>query len=331
RGTADAVWRWVRSNPSSYSKHEWMLAPLYAGVLEYSLWAKNEAATEWVRDQGRAIGYRMGPRRAMADDVAVGQAFIGLYEIDQDPLQIAGVRSWLDGFVAMPHTRGLEWKDGVHNEEMAWCDALFMAPPAMAMLSRVTGNLSYLNRMVELWWKTSDYLYDPEEHLYFRDSRYFEPRESNGEKVFWSRGNGWVLAGLARVLQNIPKGHPERARLETQFREMAGRIAALQTADGTWHASLLDPSSYPNPETSGTGFFVYAMAWGINAGLLDRARYESVVRRGYAALCAAIDPNGRLGWVQPVGQDPRAVKYSDTDTYGVGAFLLASVQVADMR
>lgn len=327
---ADAVWRWVRSNPSRYTKTEWMLAPLYSGVLDYADARGDDQPREWLRMIGTEIGWKMGPRPGMADDVAVGQSFIQLYERDRDPAQLAPVKAWIDGWLAKSHNRSLEWKDGIHNEEMAWCDALFMAPPVIAMLGRVTGDANYFKRLGDLWWKTSDYLYEPSEQLYFRDSRYFTPREANGKKVFWSRGNGWVLAGLARVLQNLPAGDAGRARFEKQFREMAARIASLQTGDGTWHASLLDPASYPQRETSGTGFFVYAMAWGVNAGLLDRKTFEPVIRRGYAALCESVDPNGRLMWVQPIGQDPRTVKASDTDAYGVGAFLMASVQLEKM-
>jgi rhamnogalacturonyl hydrolase YesR len=196
------------------------------------------------------------------------------------------------------------------------------------MLAKETGDRRYLELCSKLWWKTSDYLFDPTENLYFRDSRYFTPREANGKKVFWSRGNGWVLAGLARVLAETPKSDSLRAKWEAQFVAMAKRVSALQTPDGTWHASLLDPASFPAPETSGTGFFCYALAWGIRDGLLDRATYEPVVRRAFAALCQSVDPSGRLGFVQPIGQDPRVVTQFDTDTYGVGAFLLAASQMA---
>ncbi len=325
---ADAVWKWVRSNPSPYPKFEWMLAPLLAGVFDYSEYRKEPEAANWLRAEGEANGYKMGPRPGMADDVAVGQAFIQLYMIDRKPEQLAPVQSWIDGWMGKPHDTPLLWVNGVHNSEMAWCDALFMAPPTMALLSKATGDPRYANKMADLWWKTSDYLYDPIEHLYFRDSRYFEPREANGKKVFWSRGNGWVLAGLARVLMHLPADFDGRGKLEIQFKQMATRVAGLQTPDGTWHASLLDPASFPHPETSGTAFYVYAMAWGVNNGLLPRAEFESVINKGFAALCGSVDPNGRLGWVQPIGQDPRVVKYTDTDAYGVGGFLLAAGEVA---
>ncbi len=172
-----------------------------------------------------------------------------------------------------------------------------------------------------MWWKTTDYLYDKNEHLYYRDSRFF------GQKIFWSRGNGWVLAGLARVLQNMPADYPERPRYVALLREMSARIAALQQSDGYWRTSLLDAKAYPLPETSGTAFFVYALAWGVNEGLLDRAPYEPVIRKGWSALVRAVHPDGMLGFVQRIGDQPGSTSSSTTEIYGSGAFLLAASEV----
>lgn len=323
-----AVWQWVRSNPSPYDRTEWMLAPLYSGALDYAELAKDESAAAWVRGIGAGLGWKLGPRPFMADDQAVGQAYLQLHRLDHDPAQLTAVKAWADALLAQPHDEPLEWKNSVHNREWAWCDSLFMAPPTLAMLARETGDRRYAELLSRLWWKTSDYLFDPEESLYFRDSRYFKAKEANGKKVFWARGNGWVLAGLARVLQNLDPNDPLRPRFEDQFQKMAARIAKLQTPDGTWHASLQDPDSYPAPETSGTGFYTYALAWGMREGLLPKQAYRPVVDRAFAALCRSLDPSGRLGWVQPIGQDPKKVAFTDTDAYGVGAFLLAAAQVA---
>lgn len=323
RRVLDAVWRWVRSNPSPYTKTEWMLAPLYSGVLAYAERTGQSEPREWVEAVGNGLGWKLGPRPFMADDQAVGQAYLSLHRLDPQPERMAAVKAWADALLAQTHDESLEWKNGIHNREWAWCDALFMAPPTLAMLARETGDRRYLELTGKLWWKTSDYLYDPKEHLFFRDSRYFEPREANGQKVFWSRGNGWVLAGLARVLDATPEGDPLRAKWIEQFRAMASRIVELQQPDGLWRSSLLDPDSYPAKETSGSGFFCYALAWGVRTGVLREAKYREAGDRAFAALCQAVDPNGRLGWVQPIGQDPRSVRATDTDAYGVGAFLLA--------
>jgi rhamnogalacturonyl hydrolase YesR len=180
--------------------------------------------------------------------------------------------------------------------------------------------------MDRLWWKTTDYMYDTQERLFYRDSRFFDQREPNGQKVFWSRGNGWVLAGLARVLQYLPPDYGGRKRYVALFQDMAARIAQLQGPDGYWRASLLDPASRPLPETSGTGFFTYALAWGINEGLLGR-EYEPTVRRGWSALVRAVQPNGKLGYVQQVGDRPGNTSPEQTEIYGNGAFLLAGSEV----
>ncbi|HEY4670868.1 MAG TPA: glycoside hydrolase family 88 protein, partial [Gemmatimonadaceae bacterium] len=202
-----------------------------------------------------------------------------------------------------------------------------MAPAAWLRMATATGRQEYLDFMVRHWWQTSDYLYDPGEHLYFRDDRFFTRRERNGRKVFWSRGNGWVMAGLARVVQDLPKDNPSRPRFVRQFREMADRIVTLQQPDGFWRASLLDPASYPMRETSGTGFYVYALGWGVNEGLLERSRFEPAVIKGWNALLGSVHDDGKLVHVQPIGETPVHFDEESTDVYGVGAFLLAGSEV----
>jgi rhamnogalacturonyl hydrolase YesR len=125
----------------------------------------------------------------------------------------------------------------------------------------------------------------------------------------------------------MPADYPDRPRYLTLYREMAATVAAVQGTDGYWRSSLLDPASLPNPETSGTGFFVYALAWGVNRGVLDRATFEPVVRRGWAALVRSVQADGMLGWVQRIGDKPGATSADTTEVYGVGALLLAGSEM----
>ena len=187
--------------------------------------------------------------------------------------------------------------------------------------------------MNTMWWDTYDYLYDPEEHLWYRDGRFViqedgsGPRTENGFKVFWSRGNGWVFAGLAQVLDVMPTDYPDRPRYEELFREMAAALVAIQGEDGLWRSSLHDPEEFSTPESSGTGFFTYGLAWGVNNGLLDPATYLPAMRKGWEGLNWAVQPDGRIGWVQQIGYDPRSVTADDSMAYGTGAFLLAGSEM----
>jgi rhamnogalacturonyl hydrolase YesR len=177
------------------------------------------------------------------------------------------------------------------------------------------------------WEITTKLLYSPKAHLYFRDKSFFGSREANGNNVFWSRGNGWVFAGLARVLAEMPADYPSRPRYETLFREMAEEIASLQGADGLWRAGLLDQASYQLPENSGSAFDTFAFAYGINSGLLDRKKYKPVVEKAWQGLLSHVYEDGRLGCVQPVGAAPGAFTKTSSYVYGTGAFLLAGSEV----
>jgi len=237
-------------------------------------------------------------------------------------------------FAADPPKADLTFIDGTEDQpcQARWCwsDALFMAPPTWTALSAATGDPRYARYGDQEFWAATDWLLDKEHGLYFRDSRYFDRRDEQGRKIFWSRGNGWAYAGIVNVLKTLPADHPSRPRYVALFKRMSAKLVALQKADGYWSVSLLAPENSP-PETSGTAFFVYGLAWGVNQGLLKDARYASSARRGWDGLARAVGPDGKLGWVQQVGYAPDHVAAGDTQLYGAGAFLLAASEVSRGR
>lgn len=321
---------WQIANPSAHRPTDWTQAAGDAGIMALA----GISGSPRFRDSMLAVGegnkWQLGPRVYHADDHGIGQTYAELYLSFREPRMIAAMRDRFDGILSKPSdVEGLDFGQpgGRATERWSWCDSLFMGPPAWARLYAATGDPRYLEFSVRNWWITTDYLYDREEHLFFRDSTYFQKREANGRKVFWSRGNGWVLAGLVRVLQFLPANHPDRARFERLFVDMSAKVLSCQQPDGLWRASLLDPDDYPMRETSGSGFFAYGLAWGVNQGILDRTQFEPAVRRAWAALAGCVETGGRLTHVQPIGADPKKFSEDSTEVYGVGAFLLAGSEV----
>ena len=318
---------WQLAHPSKHAPYDWTQAAFYTGMMAFARVTDNPRYEAAMKAMGVANQWRPGLRPGHADDYAVAATYAQLYQRERNPQMIAPSRALFDFLATRKYDEPLVWGNAIEMRELAWCDALFMGPPAMAAMSAATGDAKYLDLADRLWWKTTDYLYDRTEHLYYRDSRYFDQRENNGRKVFWSRGNGWVIAGLARMLQDVPAGFRNRDQYLALFREMAAAVLAAQSPDGYWRSSLLDPDSRPNPETSGTGFFTYALAWGVNQGLLDRATYEPAARKGWAALVRAVQKDGMLGWVQQIGAEPGSAGADSTEVYGTGAFLLAGSEM----
>jgi hypothetical protein len=243
---------------------------------------------------------------------------------------IAPLRASFDDILANRRNGTLDFTVKGNQDRWSWCDALYMAPPAWLRLWSITGDQRYLDFAISEWWVTSDYLYDKEEHLYFRDSNYFDKREANGKKVYWSRGNGWVMGGLVRVLQYLPENHPERPRFVQQYQEMSAKLLTLQQPDGLWRASLLDPATYPMKESSGSALYTYAFAWGVNQGLLDAKAFKPAVQKAWTALVANVQADGKLTHVQPIGLAPKVFDDNLTEVYGVGGFLLAGSEVYRM-
>ena len=321
---------WQLANPSKHKATDWTQGAGDAGLMALAGISGDVKYRDAMLTKGATNEWKLSPRKFHADDHAVGQAYAELYYLYRDPKMIAPLRASLEEILAHPSDApSLDFALPKHKaqELWSWCDSLFMAPPAWVRLYAATGEEKYLDFAVKEWWRTTDYLYDKEEHLYFRDSTYFKKTEANGKKVFWGRGNGWVMGGLVRVLQYLPTNHPDRPRFEQLFKDMSAKILACQQPDGLWRASLLDPDSYPLKETSGSGFYTYALAWGVNQGLLEKQKFEPAVRKAWAALVGCVDADGKLTHVQPIGADPKKFAEDSTEVYGVGAFLLAGSEV----
>ncbi|QCB53051.1 glycosyl hydrolase family 88 [Sphingopyxis sp. PAMC25046] len=314
---------------------DWQQATFWVALTELA--NRDRRYARPLRDLGRAEEWQMGDLPFHADDQLIGQAWLWAAKNGEGKKAIAPMRAYFDHVLANRPTIGLEFipvapgkGTSTCTDRWCWCDALFMAPPTMLRLAEATGDKRYADFVHEEWKATTDYLFDPSEQLYFRDSRFFDMRDAKGRKLFWSRGNGWVMGGLVRVLQVLDRKDPQRPYYEKLFKGMAARLVTLQKADGYWPASLLNQDPGTPPESSGTAFFTYAFAWGVDNNLLDRATYEPAAVRGWAALGRAVQSDGMLGWVQQVGDRPDSVSAKETQFYGSGAYLLAGTAMYDL-
>ncbi len=222
--------------------------------------------------------------------------------------------------------------DSPHTDYWWWADALYMVMPVMTKMYRLTGDEKFLDKLYANILYSDSIMLDAETGLYFRDARYVYPQHKTdaGQKDFWARGDGWVLAGLAKVLQDMPHNYRHRQFFEQKFQRLAHAVAQLQQPEGYWTRSMMDPAQAPGPETSGTAFFCYGLTWGVNNGLLEKKYYAPVIDRAWTYLTeTALQPDGRVGYVQPIGDRAvpgQVIDASSQANFGVGAFLLAACE-----
>lgn len=306
----------------------WTRAVYYEGLM--ALYAVNpdqkyyDYAVSW--GEAHNWGLRGGIETRNADNQCCGQTYIDLFEIDPKPERIHDIQASAD---LMLKTYKLDDWD--------WIDALQMAMPVFAQLTKVTGDKKYSERMYEMYMdsKVSQGLFNTADNLWWRDKDFLPPyTEPNGEDCYWSRGNGWVVAALVRVLDILPADDPHRWEYLSTYKKMMKAVLPIQRTDGFWNPSLHDPTYYDSKETSGTSLFVYGMAWGVNKGILKASEYMPAITKGWNALAKeAVHGNGFLGYVQGTGKQPsdgQPVTYDhqpDFEDYGLGCFLLAGSEV----
>lgn len=325
---------WHLSNPSGIDTRDWVIAPLYDGLLRVALTTGDPKYLAAVLRFGTQSGWMPDNRIYHADDLAVGHAWLDVYSMDTNHTErLKPMRDRLNHILAHPISEALMFgkkpatKGVAITDRWTWCDALYMAPPTLARLYTATGDKKYLDFLDQEYRYTYEQLWDKEEHFFFRDASFFDQKTPTGKKTFWSRGNGWVYGGLCLLLEKLPANHPTRGFYENLFKEMTGSVLKAQQPDGLWRPSLLDPEQVPVGETSGSGFFVFGLAWGVNHGLLARAEVWPAITRGWAGLMTRCKPDGFVGYVQAIGSAPGVPGPDTIQDYGTGAFLLAGSEV----
>lgn len=315
-----------RERPSNI----WTRAVYYEGLMALYALNPDKAYCDYGVSWGEAHkwGLRDGIKTRNADNQCCGQTYIDLYAIDKKPERIKDIQASVDLMLATDKT-----------DDWNWIDALQMGMPLFAKLGKLTGDKRYSERMYQMYMdcKVTQGLYNKKDKLWWRDKDFLPPyKEPNGEDCYWSRGNGWVVAALVRVMDITPDD-PHYREYRKTYLAMMNALLPLQREDGFWNASLHDPIHFGGKETTGTALFVYGMAWGVNKDLLSAKKYMPAISKGWNAMASeAVHADGFLGYVQGTGKEPKdgqPVTYTskpDFEDYGLGCFLLAGSEVWKM-
>ncbi len=308
----------------------WTRAVYYEGLMALYSIDPDQRYYDYAVDWGtkHQWGLRNGLETRNADDQACGQVYLDLYELDKQEERMRSIKANID-FVM----------DSGKVDDWTWIDAIQMAMPVFAKLGVMFDDPRYFDYMYQMYSYSKNEegggLYNPQDKLWWRDRDFVPPyQEPNGEDCYWSRGNGWVVAALVRVLSLIPEDEKNRSLYLQDYKELMEGVLKAQRKDGFWNVSLHDPTNFGGRETSGTALFVYGMAWGINQGILDAAVYRPALDRAWQAMMdEAVHPSGFLGYVQGTGKEPKDgqplgfATVPDFEDYGLGCFLLAGSEL----
>lgn len=327
------VAEWEINRGRGYSPSNWVFGVFYSGLSQYGMMDPEGPAWPAIRKAGDKCKWNLAfqtPDGYFADDHCIGHAWLELaaMEDSDDPLRV--LKPVLEKVLKFPSKAPLEFKKPRAKDRWSWCDSLFMGPPTFVKMAGYTGDEKYLNFVDKEYKATYDYLFDKTHNLFSRDSNYFDKKSANGEKMFWSRGNAWVIAGLPLVLRDMPEDWPNRPFYVDLLKTMAKKLKDIQCEDGSWHPALLDPKDPDTKEMSGTLLNTYALAWGVNNGILPEAEYLPVIKKAWKAISDCVAEDGTMGYVQPVGESPKNCNEKSTEAYGAGGYLLVAGELRKM-
>jgi len=309
-------------NLNSWKQNDrnWIRGTYYTGLMEFYHATKDEKLLKQAKSWAAKHGYRTGTEWTYPPNrLTCTQTYLDLYFIDKNEYYIKNAKSFMD--------KRIYKIESAFEQGWWYVDALYVGIPAYIKMSQATGDEDYLNYANKMFWEVKDSLYDKNENLFYRDLKAKSTITENGRKEIWSRGNGWAMASIPKILDHLPEDHSSREKYKDLLRNMAIALSKKQRADGFWNTNLTDPEQYPGPESSGTAFFVYAISYGINKRILDKNTFLPVVFKAWNALYSAVDENGKVCWGQGVSRDPGKVNKEDSAEFVAGAFLLAGSEI----
>ena len=320
--------QWQLNHPWTQSDRNWIRATWYTGVMAAYAATGDKSYLDQAIRWGNEHQWQPGTEPSGANVLTCAQTYLELFLLRSNRLWIEPTLEWANSSRSNSPAGGQIWylEDG-----RRYVDSLYVGAPPLAMMAKITGDKKYLAHMNAFFWDVHGELFDADAGLFYRDKRFIGQKTVHDKKILWSRGNGWAFASLPRILTYLPPQDESRVRYETLFKQMARSLAQTQGADGLWRPNLGDADEFPMPETSGTGFFCYGLAWGIRNGLLERGQYLPTVKNAWTGLVGRVSTDGKVQWGQRVGDRPVAVTPESTHEYVTGTFLLAGSEMYKLQ
>ena len=314
-----------------YEGNIWTRGVYYEGLMALYGVDPQQRYLDYTMDWGDKFDWDMRNGQTLtrnADNYCCSQAYIDMYRIYGEEKMIRNVTACMENILATPEAVS-DW---------TWIDAIQMGMPVMIKYGVTMNKPEYFEKAWQMYnWARERFL-NKAEGLWWRDKDFCPPYKTpNGKECYWARGNGWVVAALVRVLQELPADDPHRSVYEQDFRDFCKAVVKYQRADGTWNASVADPDDFGGPEATGTSLFLYGLAWGLNTGRLDADAYGPAVARGWNGLNRiCIHPSGFIGYSQGSGKEPKEAqpvtydRIPDFEDFGTGCYLLAASEVSKL-
>ncbi len=213
------------------------------------------------------------PTRRHVDDSIFGAVPLEIAIQTKDARFLSVGKAWADRQWENPQA------DGLSPETRYWIDDMYMLTTLQLEAYRATGDKKYLDRDAKEMVSYLDKLQEPN-GLFFH---------APDVPFFWGRGDGWMAAGMAEVLRDLPADHPDRTRILKSYRAMMGALLKYQGKDGMWRELIDHEEAWP--ETSSSAMFTFAMVTGVKNGWLDAKTYGPAARKGWIAVVGYIDQN----------------------------------------
>lgn len=215
-----------------------------------------------------------------------------------------------------------------------WVDSLMMFSVFPAIYASENGDKELLDiaaRQPSLYAK---YMMDKDDNLWYHSYWFKFATHYPKNKVYWGRGNAWVISALPKILDRIG-GHPERQNILEILEKTSAALLKCQRKDGAFDTVLQKPGKTYR-ELSATALIADGWLHSVRTGYLPESYLEPALK-AYKAVDDAIIINEK-GVFMPEISAPTSplppfpyLVYKITPkaknlAYGVAAYIWAAIE-----
>lgn len=228
----------------------------------------------------------IGVTDAITDSCSVGEALIAAAQETKDKDLLEGAEKLLNWalYQAPKNQEGVLYH--LLDRSEFWVDSMYMLPPYLAAAGYYEEALinikGYFNALYDEKTHTMHHMWDDHKKEYVREAH-------------WGVGNGWALAGLARVIDLLPETYEQDKKdLIAKAKELLDGVLSYKRKDGLFHDIIDDESTFV--ETNLSQMVAYTIYRGVYSNWLSK----EYVTQAENLRTAVLDKVDKFGLVQGV-------------------------------
>ncbi|NCA66982.1 MAG: hypothetical protein EOM87_02845 [Clostridia bacterium] len=168
-------------------------------------------------------------------------------------------------------------KDAATYPQSIWVDSLMMFSVFTARYGAENGLGNMIDYAARQPASYAKYLMDKDDKLWYHSYWVKQHTHYPRRKLYWGRGNGWVIASFPMIYESIGKDHPLAKEIAEIYQSTSAALLNYQRSDGAFE-TVFNKVGKTYRELSATALIAGGWLHGIRLGILDKSYLKPALK-----------------------------------------------------